>query len=112
MYALGGFGLKSTFSSVKISSLGSAQCCSGFSPGTDSELSTFGVISTPLPNTEMPLLRAQAVEVRSAEVARARNFMVTALWIYQEDDDGEVGGGEGDGSGRLRCGLSSCTHVI
>ena len=71
-YALGGLGVRSTLSRVRMSSLGSWQCWSGLSPGTEREPSTFGAISGELPKM---LERAETEVARSAEAAIVRNFI-------------------------------------
>lgn len=63
-YALGGLGSRSTLSRVKMSPLGSSQCCSGFLPGTDSDPSMFGEMAGEEPKSE----RAAAEEASKAVV--------------------------------------------
>lgn len=65
-HAFGGLGVRSTFFNARISSLGSAQCSSGLSPGT-ARLESSGVKDSE---------RAETLAARRAEVARERSFMV------------------------------------
>jgi len=72
-YAAGGFGLRSTLLISSRSSLGFAQCCSGFSPGT---LSVSSKVVSELPKKLVDL--AVAVVARRAE-AMVRSFIVTVF---------------------------------
>lgn len=71
-YALGGFGSRSTLFRVRMSPLGSWQCCSGFSPGTESEPSTFGATAGELPKRE----ERAATELARKAVATVKRCMV------------------------------------
>lgn len=65
-HALGGLGVRSTAFKARMSSLGSAQCSRGLSPGTERSLS-WGVKERE---------RAEALAARRAEVARESSFIV------------------------------------
>ena len=69
-YAFGGLGVRSTLLRVRMSFFGSSQCCSGFSPGTDSEPSVFGEMLGEEPQRDL----AVAVEASRA-VVRVRSCM-------------------------------------
>ena len=70
-YAFGGLGVRSTLLRVRMSFFGSSQCCSGFSPGTDSEPSVFGEMLGEEAQRDL----AVAVEANKA-VVRVRSCMV------------------------------------
>ena len=92
----GGLGSRSTLSSVRMSSLGSWQCCSGLSPGT-LRASSNGAISGELPKM---LERAEAEVARMAVVRAVKNFMLVGCrCVLSRGSRGGVEGGGGVGEG-------------
>lgn len=81
-YAFGGLGSRSTLSKVRMSSLGSWQCCNGLSPGTDNEPSTLGAISEEVAKM---LERADTEPANRAEAMMWTNFILAYRGVVKRD---------------------------
>lgn len=71
--------MRSTLLSRRMSSLGSAQCCSGFSPGTE-RLASNGATAAELLNRDE---RAVAEATHRAETSGVENFMVAVAGVVR-----------------------------
>ena len=94
-YGFGGLGSRSTLFNSRMSSFGSWQCCSGFSPGTLSA-SSKGAISGELPKR---LERAETTVASSVVTRTARNFMLQSPVLTVELVSCRLGGGGNGGGG-------------